>query len=1083
MSFQIGDAIALAKVAADLYQHVYLVAKKAPDTYESLLIDLVTVKNVLVKVHNQARQAGEESYDRTVQDAIFACERSLEKFKPLVIKYKKLALGNGSAYRQRLKLPFDIPNIASAQDQLQRSINTLQFALQVNQDVSAPRAVPLRAAQPDRQPHIHDQSQDDSDNDDYQGPQRRLLDRAATRQPSVPTFLRQRDRVQTMDSLVPAQLQTHRRVDTLASLPRESPRPTQLAPEVSQYPFQYSPDSSSRSNRSRSSIESQPSHAGPTPLTHVPSSPSTRERYFSESYSSGLSRNAAAGSDRQSVHSNQSRNSLSVREQQPRIPINTDYKADITRYLQQDRTFALLEPKLRTQADVFEQQRQPELEQWLERATWWLIKARQIASALRSGDVPPTRTADWLQRSPFHQAALDVYKACYICKHVLFANSNEPKPVVQKTWKIARELSRAVADELHHRHVVDALNPDTDLHALNIQFSEETHQAIEHPQTVPDALDSLEGASRWLTVDVDSAGGENEKVILRTFVNAEIGSPDMRGKSRSAPYLLIMWSQHARSEILVSLLNQMGTVHLFSTLTQEDIESAFELSNFLEQPKSFFKQIKEREPKPEEFLTFRDGLHSFVEHAHRGRASIGGPETVQSHKSCEVSLYQLIPDLYWKTRRRLVISSAFDATQPWCYSFWLPLAQVQVLGDGTDVELHWSDCNQFRKIPDGNYGFNHSYVYDSRQPNINVILQFQTARAADDFKAAILRPWVIPFEDKGLDLQGVFSSSGGRADLPNAPPVGQELSIWRLMDANRASTYSSILYTSRLPQSGFVSNVFFMGSDVDFLIEYDVRDSVSFHGLWLPEYISNVVNSKSPPEVPGFCEDVDWTSASARFDFEPKEMSRFMSTLIGYDLIWSSRAHSIATSTKVGATRYKDVIVSLWKRPSGVARRELRVTVRWLAATGKKEPIWTTTLISTGNGSSCSINSSKVTLNKIQIDRGSQLDTRQLAAVDDSGKPEQYKKPLVIFMQDQRMARQLASVINAVLDMDPVVDPSFGMWHSPSNSTPMATSTPSAMTPSVEYHSILDGYHDERNASPRRRSEKESFSRMQRRRT
>ena len=68
--------------------------------------------------------------------------------------------------------------------------------------------------------------------------------------------------------------------------------------------------------------------------------------------------------------------------------------------------------------------------------------------------------------------------------------------------------------------------------------------------------------SRWITVEQEDAGEEDERVLFRTFVNAEIGGKRYRMKSKGAPYLLILSTKEGESEPRVTICNQSGTLGL-----------------------------------------------------------------------------------------------------------------------------------------------------------------------------------------------------------------------------------------------------------------------------------------------------------------------------------------------------------------------------------------------------------------------------------------------------------------------------------------------------------------------------------------
>lgn len=64
---------------------------------------------------------------------------------------------------------------------------------------------------------------------------------------------------------------------------------------------------------------------------------------------------------------------------------------------------------------------------------------------------------------------------------------------------------------------------------------------------------------RWITVEKDDAGEEEEKVLFRAFVNAAIGSKRHRIKSKGAPYMLLLYTKKGESEIQVTISSQSGS--------------------------------------------------------------------------------------------------------------------------------------------------------------------------------------------------------------------------------------------------------------------------------------------------------------------------------------------------------------------------------------------------------------------------------------------------------------------------------------------------------------------------------------------
>lgn len=67
---------------------------------------------------------------------------------------------------------------------------------------------------------------------------------------------------------------------------------------------------------------------------------------------------------------------------------------------------------------------------------------------------------------------------------------------------------------------------------------------------------------RWISVDQDDAGNEEERVLFRTFVNAGIGSKRLRMRTKGAPYMLLLSTREGESEPKLTLCNQSGTLCL-----------------------------------------------------------------------------------------------------------------------------------------------------------------------------------------------------------------------------------------------------------------------------------------------------------------------------------------------------------------------------------------------------------------------------------------------------------------------------------------------------------------------------------------
>lgn len=107
--------------------------------------------------------------------------------------------------------------------------------------------------------------------------------------------------------------------------------------------------------------------------------------------------------------------------------------------------------------------------------------------------------------------------------------------------------------------------------------------------------------------------------------------------------------------------------------------------------------------------------------------------------------HSTMPMIWWVTRRLVVSYLTGTPEFRHCSSFWLPLSDLQfvVSEDGTEITLHWSDCNQMIQRRSPNYGQHYDWCYDPKSPNNHLTLQFNT-EAETQKLIEILR---LPYED------------------------------------------------------------------------------------------------------------------------------------------------------------------------------------------------------------------------------------------------------------------------------------------------------------------------------------------------
>lgn len=178
-------------------------------------------------------------------------------------------------------------------------------------------------------------------------------------------------------------------------------------------------------------------------------------------------------------------------------------------------------------------------------------------------------------RSTSHQAYHDLLKASYILYDIVLEEEASSSPLVDEDRKSIVELSevcafvsllqpvtnsiQAINEELSQYTSVDIPEPSS-LHTQNLAIWE----PMQPEETWDGAIDLDLGLDnmRWIAVDLEDAGSEQEKVLYRTFVNASIGGKKSRMRTKGAPYMLLLATRDGESEPKIVLCNQSGTLCL-----------------------------------------------------------------------------------------------------------------------------------------------------------------------------------------------------------------------------------------------------------------------------------------------------------------------------------------------------------------------------------------------------------------------------------------------------------------------------------------------------------------------------------------
>lgn len=656
------------------------------------------------------------------------------------------------------------------------------------------------------------------------------------------------------------------------------------------------------------------------------------------------------------------------------------------------------------------------LEEWLVRGVWYFLKAREsyptaeMLEVILSEQINGRRRSSRGWRASALQALVDFCKSCYIVNDIAFVEDSLHQPLPTSTWKMGLELISGLQDMIEHYHEI-AYPQTTQLdllmqRGLDLSFSEKMYQPIEFPSKWPDGLDTHTSSNRWLSVEMKNAGFENERVYFRTFVNAEVAK--VRSEQRASkrePYVLLLWSQRGRSEMAVTLINQAGTLHLTTVLTTEDLEQGDRMHSpteflinfpsqgrgganvhfqstetkdeFLNLPRNFLASMDKREPRAGEFLMFRGSLeyfhcrNTFNTHRHGSvsREPADGESAANPHSSCEISLFEMIPNECWKTVRRLVISSSPDEACPWSISYWLPLAQVQVHFEDRMVEISWSDCANLEKKSTGEYSHTYSYVYDPQHPNQSVSAQFEFNDHATQFVNYVLFPFETPIELPNMRPErpfGVVSST-------------RETRVWEIrdLDEKHQEKYMAIVHVDKLPNYKLMTEIYFVHRDLDFTFTGSSGLTIELECIHTPHYISNMrrlANELRPGRDPTpVCQDIVWRSERATFGFASYEdLDRFMKSLTG----WQMRYHWTAPRVKIfrgklGSTVRANASISLWQRHVTSLGSVLTLAVRCIE---KGHVEWRTATLSHASQIKMEKVATRILIQHLHLQEGSQID-------------------------------------------------------------------------------------------------------------
>ena len=641
---------------------------------------------------------------------------------------------------------------------------------------------------------------------------------------------------------------------------------------------------------------------------------------------------------------------------------------------------------------------------WLRVATWWLLKARFNTRVEERSAYVSTRGSFSVSgasggRPAINQAYVDLLKASWILYDIILKDDNDKASLrTDENRKMFLTLSDGINEDLSDFQPVDSPEKDT-LLRQNYDIWE-VLQPEEETYDQEDLLPGLENG-RWVTVEQDDAGEEDEQVLFRTFVNAAIGGKRQRIKSKGAPYMLLLSTKEGESEPKVTLCNQSGTLCLTRDFTIEDLQdkelplnpfagsgiiprdtiplnfgrmnitvgftNEDDLQQFMYIPRAYFDAVKRREPRQFERATETLLFKSSVEVFEQFKASTMKPMNPrQMFRSCDLRVLETTSQEGWRTTRRIVISSSAGEQRPWCMELFLPLSRVQIRRDGLarQLTMKWSDCtHETAGKTDGNYNKIYSYVYDDSNPNIALQLLFRTSQDATDFEQTVLQLSISPiFSTPGPDPRHIY-------DISDTEP--------------NPKNYKALLLThSRFDWR--YSELFYMYRDTDFQFDRSAL-RVRFPQVYYTDYVSTFVDKlyKPPRDEPPRFSHCEKLVGNTPLEFDDETVAfGFMSALTSnHDLIFSRRAHYITNKSpkKFGSTKSSkgSAEVQLWLKGNSV-----RLVSRW---DDKVEDKWMSVQVPR-DGLAPSKDTNRAFLPKVEYDRGRKVDMANLVARDSRDK-------------------------------------------------------------------------------------------------
>ncbi|KAI9723315.1 MAG: hypothetical protein M1812_001198 [Candelaria pacifica] len=1020
--FGVTDLLSVTQLAWTLYHNCYLVAREAPDEFRQLVNELASLQGVLRTLRDDVNSDKSfldrlgENRKGTLERCLASCYETLKNLEKLVLKYRQLGIGDGLQFWRKIKWVTQQRDVSNLRAKIMVHTCNISLCMSSIGNSSLARIETSLVAALDRQQDVGVEGEGEET----------VSPLARSKTTDTPQNV-------ASDGLGLSGLQRRYTSATLVGgAVAASPESTPSLSEEDASEFGGSsaatPTARKGSMSSNFSKRKPSSSMGKDSRVFPPSPPAISEDGFDFPSKNAEEKQSASNVNAPNVmdvvaEAMKELSQIRQREQTSRplriVPQDAEHRPDDS-----------LKRKFQELANDELKVRRLNARDWLRVATWWLLKARNTmelherpALTDARGSFSPSTDS----RSPSSQAYVDLLKASWILYEIILNDENLTPLLTDENRKLFYNLSDAINEDFYHFRPVDIPDKHT-LHRQNLNIWE-LLQPEEENFEEDDLLPGLEN-SRWITVEQEDAGEEDEQVLFRTFVNAEIGSKALRMKSRGAPYLLILSTKEGDSEPKVTICNQSGTLGLTRDFTPNDVAdpsmpsspisglvvgstqplplhfgrmrvsvgftSENDLNRFMYIPEAYFRSVQKREPRQlqdaTETLIFRSSLEIFE----ILKASTMKPTLPrQSWNSCDLRVLETTGKEGWRTTRRLVVSSSAGDRRPWCQDFFIPLSRVQTNRDpgSRQVVAKWSDCtHEVAEKTDGNWNKIWSYVYDDSNPNIAVNLQFRTQADAADFERHVLQ----------LNLPALFSWSAG----------SDGRFVYDIADTDpNPKNYKALLIT-HTRHSWKYSELFYMYRDADYQYDHSTR-RVRFPQVYYTDYISNHAEKlyKPPADNPPAFSHCQKKVGNAPIEFDEESVSQaFMSSLtLGHELVFSRKALWITTKapSRFGSSKSNkgSAEIQLWRKGNG-----MRLVSRW---EDKVEDKWLTMAVPRSHGLASTRDSNRAQLPQVEYNRGRLIDMANLVARSPRVKEEAKKVgPIVIAFESVRDREEFAAALD-----------------------------------------------------------------------